>query len=47
MGLVSTYGACVIGMGLGYLQKKNYGANLTGFSTVAVAWASGNYPVKK
>jgi len=40
MGLASSYGVCVIDMGLGYLQKKNYGANLTGFSTVAVAVAS-------
>ena len=46
MGLASTYGACVIGMGLGYLQKKNYGANLTGFSTVAVAVASVLTPQK-
>jgi len=35
MGLASIYGVCVTGMGLGYLQKKKYGANLTGFSTVA------------
>ena len=46
MGLASSYGVCVIDMGLGYLQKKNYGANLAGFSTVAVAVASVLTPQK-
>jgi len=46
MGLASSYGVCVIAMGLGHLQKKKYGANLTGFSTVAVAVASVLTPQK-
>jgi len=47
MGLVSTYGVCVTDMGLGYLQKKSYGANLTGFSTVPHVRASGQTLTKK